>query len=143
MVFREVMDRISGGPNILLISLLAAWGGLALLSSAAATHTAEQGDMSTPDTTQLMPGDYVAVFSPPIDKGDEESLASELQKIDEIENVKVSADDSSLRFSVKEGRRLDEWRLFDAVKRAAPQTSLSEPRPDNSVSPDSKRLQKP
>lgn len=88
----------------------------------------EQTTETTASSSQPS-GTYKATISPPINATLAKGIEQQLNQIEEIKSVDVSAKDSAVRYTVKPNAEVNVSRLKAAVKVAAPNYTMSDPVP--------------
>ncbi len=94
---------------------------LLMVGSGAAVRAVDVADQT------LLPGTYVMTLTPSITSRQAAKISKRLEKISEIESVKVRADDSTLRFSVKDEQAVRVAQLNEAIQKADPSLSAMSP----------------
>jgi hypothetical protein len=83
---------------------------------------------------ELSAGKYKATLTPKVDSQTADNIEKGLDAVQQISSIKVNAKDSTVKFSVKDGERVNLAQLQDAVKAAAPDAKLGTPKMDENSS---------
>ncbi len=77
--------------------------------------------------SQLTGGEYMATLTPAVTEETADRIETHLKTIQELTMIDVKPKDSTVHFTVKDNAQVDYAMIKDAVKKAAPNTKVSDP----------------